>query len=212
MKRIVRLIPCVLIVIALSLFAFTACSGVETMEIGTYKDSEGFVYSINKIVDEDGVTIDHFAKVIGYEGEKEMITVPASVHFPDLDEDISVTIIAGLAFYNLNVKNVIISEGITKIDNFAFGYSAIMGVDIPSTIEYIGDWSFVNCKALKEVIIRAETSPELGTYAFKYYDADGSRDYEVNPGLKIKVPSISAYQTDNVLNNWIEYQDNLEEV
>ncbi|MFW5779938.1 MAG: leucine-rich repeat protein [Bacillota bacterium] len=212
MKRFFKLILCSIIVSTVFVFGLTGCSdGVETMEVGTVENAD-FQYSINKIVDEEGNTIDHFAKVTKYIGDEDLVNVPAQVYYAELSEEINVTSIGSLAFYDLPVKNVVLAEGITIIENFSFGYSEIMTIDIPSTIESIGDWSFVNCMGFREIIIRAETSPELGIYAFKYYDEDGSKDYEIDPELKIKVPSLEAYQTEDVLNNWIEYQDNLEEV
>ncbi|MDI9486653.1 MAG: leucine-rich repeat protein [Bacillota bacterium] len=186
------------------LFTFSACTQdePETIEV------DGFKYTI--IQDKDGSS-EYYAKLIKYVGDADHVTVPAEVYSEKLDQNLKVTSIGGLAFYNLPVKNVILSEGTKRVENFSFGYSQIMRVEIPSTIEYIGDWSFVNCKALREVSIKAEKSPKLGVYAFKYYD-DDSRDYEINPKLRIEVPSLSAYKTTDVFNNWREYQDNLVEV
>src|SRR5690554_2712944 len=114
MKRLFKLFPCLIIISALLLFALTACSGgEEIMEVDTI-EVDGFNYSINKIVDNDGNTNDHFAKVLKYTGDKEVVTVPNEVYYSDFSENISITTVAGLAFYNLeHVKNLTLSEGIT---------------------------------------------------------------------------------------------------
>ncbi|MDD4316572.1 MAG: leucine-rich repeat domain-containing protein, partial [Clostridia bacterium] len=137
MKKIPKIIVCLLlIVLALS---FTACTqkAATEQEVRTV-ELDGLKYSIINTLDGDTVT-DTYAKVTGYVGAAENVTIPATV------EDIKVLTIGGLAFYSKSVKSITLPEGVTTIENFAFGYSDIISVDIPSTVTRIGDYAFIHC-------------------------------------------------------------------
>lgn len=56
--------------------------------------------------------------------------------------------------YKYNVKTVIVAEGITAIDMYAFnGCSALTAVSLPSTLTEIGYGAFYFCSSLREIVI-----------------------------------------------------------
>ena len=61
----------------------------------------------------------------------------------------------GNPFSKLNVKTVIIENGVTSIGNQAFDYCTVLtNITIPNTITSIGDLSFGNCTSLTSITIR----------------------------------------------------------
>ena len=60
----------------------------------------------------------------------------------------------GNPFSKLNVKTVIIENGVTSIGNQAFDYCTVLtNITIPNTITSIGDLSFGNCTSLTSITI-----------------------------------------------------------
>lgn len=77
------------------------------------------------------------ATLTGYTGNEENIVIPASV------DGYRVTAIADGAFENSQIKNVIISDGVTSIGWFAFnGCTSLRSVTIPSSVTSIGYLAF----------------------------------------------------------------------
>lgn len=212
MKKVWKLVICLLIIIALS-FSLIGCEKKEYIEevVDTVTEND-IEYSIIKKVDLDGNPIGHYAKVLQYKGDDKNVTIPSTIEATVVaGVEIPVTIITGLSFFKKGVKDIVIGENVTTIENFAFGYSDLIQISIPSTITSIGDYAFINCLALKEVTILATQRPLVGPYTFKYYDK-GEKDYAIGNELRIKVPSKSAYTTKDVLDNWSLYQAQLREV
>ena len=56
-------------------------------------------------------------------------------------------------WYNYDVKNAYIAEGVTSVGNYAFYYSDVEKVSIPSTVTKIGEDCFSNCRTLREIIL-----------------------------------------------------------
>ena len=62
--------------------------------------------------------------------------------------------IAQNSFSKTKVNNVIISDGVLIIDDYAFyGADNLIEVKIPESINYIGKYAFANCKKLKNIIL-----------------------------------------------------------
>ena len=58
----------------------------------------------------------------------------------------------GNPFSKLNVKTVIIENGVTSISNYAFsGCTSLTNVAIPNSVTSIGDWVFSGCISLKSI-------------------------------------------------------------
>ena len=55
--------------------------------------------------------------------------------------------------YALNIYNLIISNGVTSIGDFAFEYCRVSCVDIPNSIVIIGKYAFSYCSNLATVNI-----------------------------------------------------------
>ena len=78
----------------------------------------------------------------------KMITIVKEEHVSTNDDSISKGIFDEL------VKEVIIPEGITSIEQNAFeGCISLESITLPSSIKYIGPNAFADCKDLKEVVL-----------------------------------------------------------
>lgn len=65
-----------------------------------------------------------------------------------------------------DVKSVVIPDGVTKIENYAFdNCSALTSIIIPSSVIEIGDFAFIDCEALESVII-PDSVTKIGECAF----------------------------------------------
>ncbi len=73
----------------------------------------------------------------------------------------------GSAFYNSGLVNVIISQGVTHIDERAFERcSRLTGVSVPSSVTEIGMGAFKDCTVLAYLDV-PESVTKIGTEAFK---------------------------------------------
>lgn len=77
---------------------------------------------------------------------------------------------ADRAWLQLDVKNVIIEDGVTSIDSYAFNVSAIETADIPGSVTSIGDGAFAFCPELKKINI-PDSVTYLGKSAFAACDS-----------------------------------------
>ena len=84
--------------------------------------------------------------------------------------------------YCEDLEKVVVNEGVTEISDSAFsGCSKLTSLTLPSTLKYIGEYTFSNC-GLKELTLPASVE-EIGTYAFSY-----SENIEkVNIGNNVKI-------------------------
>ena len=87
-----------------------------------------------------------------------------SVTFPESLEGIGAA-----AFYGcVNLKNVVLPEGITTIDRSAFAYCwGITEITCPNSLSRIEDLAFNSCKNLKSVVLN-DGIYEVGEQAFAY--------------------------------------------
>lgn len=70
-------------------------------------------------------------------------------------------------FHELDIKKIVIGEGITSVGNDAFIYqSDITEVGLPSTLKEIGSWAFWGCEGLGEISIPASVN-YIGAVAFE---------------------------------------------
>lgn len=206
MKKKILIIT-LLISIFMCAFLLSACSGEQTTEeiLSVYTDSEqGFVYNLIKVTSSNGSTY-NYVKLIEFTGKQETgsqvisLVVPSKITVDGTEYNVDV--IGSLVFYKVNISEIEISEGVTKIEPFAFSYCGATQITLPSTIKEIGEYGFVNCNSLRNLTVRAEIPPVLGGYAFKFY-MESNNVYEVSSILRINVPksSVQAY-TDA----WSEY-------
>ena len=78
-----------------------------------------------------------------------------SINIPEFIDDLPVTNIGNLAFYQYrSIKEIIIPNSVTNIDNDAFcGCSGLMEVDIPNSVTNINQGAFCYCTSLKDITI-----------------------------------------------------------
>ena len=91
--------------------------------------------------------------------------------------------------YKDDIKTVIIEEGVTSIDNYAFdGCGSLTSVTIPNGVTYIGKSAFNGCSGLTSVTIPNSVT-RIGSSAF--YNCSGLQ--------KVIVPDIAAWCGINFL-------------
>lgn len=105
-------------------------------------------------------------------------------------------------FKCFNLSSVTIPEGVMRIRSGNFGYSCIVSVTLPSTINEIDGDAFSNISTLKEVHIKATTPPSY-TDRNVFYGAS-----KKNCTLYVPVGSLEAYKAADV---WKDFADIKEE-
>lgn len=93
--------------------------------------------------------------IVAYKGEKTLSG--RAVYNAD--------VLPAYAFFGSTLSSVILPEGITAIDEAAFGKSAITSIAIPPSVTSIGDYAFSACSSLASVDIPAGVTA-VGTGAF----------------------------------------------
>ncbi len=69
--------------------------------------------------------------------------------------------------YNSSISKIDIVQGITNIGNTAFANTLATEVNIPNTVENIGDYAFLNSNNLTDIIF-PESVTSIGDYAFQH--------------------------------------------
>ncbi len=146
-----------------------------------------FIY---EVLGNNTVTI-HF-----YTGEDDIVVVPSEI------DGCKVKMIESHAFYEAKVKDVIISEGITTLADEAFYNCQIETLQLPSSLENVGNGVFRYCRNLKEVYIPKGAS--LGKYMF--YGCTSLKNVSLPSDVYFIEDGMFAYCTR--LEN-IKFQDNL---
>ena len=92
-----------------------------------------------------------------YNGTASDVVIPAGL---------GITAIGEAFNKNMNLRSVIIPEGVTSIKFGAFsGCGNLAGITIPASVTSIGGWAFAECKSLKSIIVPAGvTSIEEWTF------------------------------------------------
>lgn len=208
MKKILAL-TLVLIVLCV---CFTACgSAQEAIEEIAYFDSGAFHFVLLKEINEVDKTESIYAKLVSYIGSQSTeanpvvaVTIPSKVEYEG--NEYAVKKVGSLAFNQKAVTQIDVEEGIVDIENFAFGYCDMSVMNLPSTIETIGDYAFVGCNSIGTLNLKAVEPPKVGDYAFMIYRND-KNVYTVNAKLRIYVPgaSLATYKDANKAPSWSDY-------
>lgn len=88
--------------------------------------------------------------------------------------------VAGLAFYNTNLKEMILPEGLKTIGENAFGAcKQLTDIKIPESVEVIGDFAFYSCPKLNSLAL-PKNIKSIGRWAFAYSYNPLSNQTEIN--------------------------------
>ncbi len=120
-----------------------------------------------------------------YTGEDDIVKVPANI------DGLPVRRIESHAFYGTQVKDVIISEGITTLCDEAFYNCALETLQLPSTLKEVGTGVFRYCENLKEAQIAQGAS--LGKYMF--YGCASLANVALPSGTQVVEEGMFAYCT-----------------
>lgn len=95
------------------------------------------------------------------------VTIPSSVEYNN--NKYNITIIGKMAFDHAAVKRIVIPNTVTIFDPDAFYYSTVSELNIPLSVQKIGDYCFHVCKRLNNIAI-PEGITVLGKSTFGYCD------------------------------------------
>lgn len=150
MKRTVLFLALLILVACLCL-AFASCGCSDEEE--TLQPSKGLEYALS----DDGEW--YTVTGIGTCTDKNLV-------IPSEYDSLPVRSIGKSAFENCDtVRNVVISHGITSIEEKAFALSIIASIEIPNSVTDIGEKVFESCKSLASVEI-PESVTNIGKNAF----------------------------------------------
>lgn len=152
-------------------FAFGNCRALTTCTIGSNVSligSDAFHYCrslINIFVDDDNSIYSDIDGVLLCDNNTNLVQYPIGrtgvYTIPDC-----VSIIGYRAFYYSTLTSIILSDNITRIEQFSFSSCfSLISVMIPSKVNYLGDFAFVLCKNLTSVTIEYGLT-EIGSHAF----------------------------------------------
>ncbi len=127
------------------------------------------IYSLETInVSENNEYFSSMDGVLFNRSATELIRFPMSIKGETYTVPEGVTKIAPYAFKDVYyVSNVILSDKLTEIGEYAFSGSRIRKVTLPENLKTINAYTFNNCTSLKSVVI-PEGMEFIGEYAFKY--------------------------------------------
>lgn len=105
-------------------------------------------------------TGDDACTITGYSGKDLDVVIPKEINGQ------RVTKIGRSAFYGEKVTSVVLPEGVTEIEEYAFAdCDKLIDVTIPETVVLIGDYAFDSCDKLASVAIPGSVA-EIGDFAF----------------------------------------------
>lgn len=146
--------------------AFNGCQKLENIDLQgdfSYFGSSVFGNTPWYEAKEDGiVTIG--SVLYGVKGDAAWLFLNYRINELTVPEDI--TCIAAEAFYNIDIRSVIIHDGVA-ICNKAFCYSRLFKVRLPSDIEVLYDYAFANINLNGKTIVLPKTLKKVSVTAFK---------------------------------------------
>ena len=124
--------------------------------------------TLNKVLAENGIENAEYLKITGELNDVDFFTLNEmaknNLIYLDVSE-IDIAILPNNIMKNTNLSYIILPEGLIEIGQSAFYGSNIKMVQIPETVEIIGDYAFQSCDALVEANIPSNLR-ELGYCAF----------------------------------------------
>ena len=130
--------------------------------------SNGYSTPSNGILYEEyGVYFDAASNTItGYDGKTEKVTIPSYI------DDEAVLYVASSAFKNaLKLEEIVLPNTVKTINDFAFiGCINLKNVVLSEGLTNLGDEAFANCKSLEEITLPAELNSGDGTWFIGCYN------------------------------------------
>jgi hypothetical protein len=81
--------------------------------------------------------------------------------------------------YQLQIKNIVISDGITSVGDYAFsGAKNLISVDIPESVKSVGKCSFSSCSSLTELELGGNVT-SIGDTSFAFDGVDKKSDFSL---------------------------------
>ena len=116
-----------------------------------------------------------------------LLTIPASITIDGTSY--AVKAISANAFWNYNsLKEVVVSEGIETIGQFAFRYCfGLKKLTLPSTLTKIDECAFGNCTAMTSVTVHLQDPFEIENNVFEIYNSGTSET--TPPSATLYVPN-----------------------
>ena len=179
-------------------YAFEGCSQLAVINVPAsveYLDADAFnACGITAYNVAEGNAMYSSADGVLFNADKTILRVYPSYKTGDsYTTPAGVTAVGTYAFYGANLKNLVVSEGVTSIGNQAIrSLGSLETLDLPSTLESLGSGTFYGCNKLTTVILRATTIPN-----YSGMDLSGS-SYD-NMVLYVPAESVDAYIADA---NW----------
>ena len=179
-------------VTSLDTSAFEDCSSLRSLDATNIKDIGNYalcnlpLQSLNLYYDA--------VSTIGTDGLRGLSCLPSSLSMPSLT-----SVGRGNALRSTNIEEVLDFGGVTEISAYTFyECTNLKVVNIPSTCTSIQAQALAYCYALKKVVCRATTPPELHAQTFMSTNSD----------FLIYVPdaSLEAYKTAT---NWKQFADRI---
>ena len=109
---------------------------------------------------------------------------------------------------NLEIKNIILPEGLTSIGYRSFQYTAIESINLPSTLVSIGSDSFAGCNNLKYVVINYNVS----SIAVDSFSGDSDlviygygNSYAEEYALNNSIPFVAIADEDTFIQKHLEF-------
>lgn len=152
--------------------AFSTCTSLESIIIPESVTSidTGVFYKCTSlkeiIVNENNTAYSSDNGLLFNKAKTELLGYPTgkaekSVVVPD-----GVTSIGVAAFGDVGIENIILPNGLTNIDKYAFSRCAsLKSVVIPEGVKSIGDFAFCDCSSLTSIVI-PESVKNIGDFAF----------------------------------------------
>jgi hypothetical protein len=108
-----------------------------------------------------------FKEIEDDDGKKVLVPNPLKLNIQDMINKKKFEIIGKSAFSNSFWKEIIIPEGITKIDDYAFsGCEDLKIITLPESLTIIGDAAFNGCEYLSEFVI-PDSVTSIGENVFR---------------------------------------------
>ena len=147
-----------------------------------FSESEEGVNLRFKVISEQERT----AMVVGLVQTDEQNILPASLTIPGFADEYAVIAVGEKAFMETSFESIIISEGVERIEEYAFGdCEHVKLIKLPSTIKQLCDYSFL-CPNLEKVFVMVNHPNDSYCHVF---------DFPVLIGAK----SVNDYDGDSML-------------